>query len=370
MFNSGDVIGPYTLVRKLGEGYFGVVWLAENNSRPAQGQFALKTLKHPDSNAILQEVFNWAKADGHPNVLPILEAGVYPTAHGDVPVIVSSYMQEGSLRAWIEQHQPLSTNSAIEMACSILDGMEHLHRKRIVHRDLKPENVLVYQSTPLLTDFGIARFQQSDSDIQTVTVAGTIPYMAPEAFQGVRSPQTDVWAAAVICYEMLAGRRPFPPDVDLITGPASAPPLPLSAPRPLRKVIEFALRKDPVLRCYKSAAELRAALLEATDTTQTYIRPAAETDDATTLCAESKKSLVNEPRKDTPPQEAQAERAQRVFNLSADSIEGENAIFTNLTTKKGEPGGNSHNDTIAITTVKAGKIKVEKDFRVANEEEV
>src|SRR5688572_5712094 len=117
MFNPSDAIGPYTLVRKLGEGYFGLVWLAQNNSHPAQGLVALKTLKHPDANAILQEVFNWAKADGHPNILPILDAGVYPTPHGDTPVIASSYMQEGSLRTWIEQHQPITTDSAIEISC-------------------------------------------------------------------------------------------------------------------------------------------------------------------------------------------------------------------------------------------------------------
>jgi serine/threonine-protein kinase len=367
MFNPGDAIGPYTLVRKLGEGCFGLVWLAQNNSHPAQGLFALKTLKHPDANAILQEVFNWAKADGHPNILPILDAGVYPTPHGDTPVIASSYMQEGSLRTWIEQHQPITTDSAIEISCGILDGLEHLHRRRIVHRDLKPENVLVYQGTPLLTDFGIARFQRSESDIQTVTVAGTVPYMAPEAFRGVRSPQTDVWAAAVICYEMLAGRRPFPPDVDLITSPAPAPPLPLSTPRPLRKALEFALRKDPALRCYKSAAELRATLLGAADTGLTHLPPPADDDEATTLRAEPQKSQARE-RAEVPPPPAPAGEPQKTLELSADKIESRNAIFTNRKTKKSEPGVNSRDDTRTKVTV--GNIKAEEDFRLTNEEEV
>lgn len=368
MFNPGDVIGPYTLVRKLGEGAFGLVWLAENNRHPAQGLFALKTLKHPNANAIVQEVFNWAKADGHPNILPILDAAVYPTLHGDIPVIVSSYMQEGSLRTWIEQYQPIPTDLVIEISCSILDGLEHLHRRRIVHRDLKPENVLVYQNTPLLTDFGIARFQQSESDIQSFTVAGSIPYMAPEAFQGVRSPQTDVWAAAVICYEMLAGRRPFPSDVDLITGPTPAPPLPLSAPRPLRKLLEFALRKDPAFRCYKSAAELRASLQEVADTSLTSDRPPSETDNASTLRADPQKSRADESRRELPPPVSPSGSPQKTLDLNVDKIEGRNAIFTNRKTKEGQSGSNSRGDTHTKVTV--GNIKVEEDFRLTNEEEI
>jgi serine/threonine protein kinase len=367
MFNSGDDIGPYTLLRKLGEGSFGVVWLAKNNSRPTQTQVALKTLRHPDANAILQEVFNWAKADGHPNILPILEAGVYPTPHGDIPLIVSSYMQEGSLRNWIEQHQPLSIGSAIEISCSILDGLEHLHRRRIVHRDLKPENVLVYQNTPLLTDFGIARFQQSDSDIQTKTIAGTVPYMAPEAFQGVRSPQTDVWSVAVICYEMLAGRRPFPPDMNMITGATPAPPLPLSAPRSLRKVLEFALRKDPILRSYKSAAELRAALLEFADTSQTQTQPTLETTQSSTWQMGHEERLVTERQEEAPSPRPASGNAQSVLDINIEKLRSDTIEVANVKVKPRQFGDRP--DSPSVTKFRAGEVESKK-FTLTGEEDV
>lgn len=361
MFNPRDVIGPYTLMRNLGEGHFGVVWLAEHGGRSSHQEVAIKALKHPDSNMILQEVFNWAKAEGHPNILPILEARIYSTEHGEIPVIVSNYLQEGSLRSWMQQNQSISVATAVELSCSILDGVEHLHRKRIVHRDLKPENVLMYQGSPLLTDFGIARFQLTDTDVQTNVIAGTIPYMAPESFQGVRSPQVDVWAVAVMCYEMLAGRRPFPSDPYLI-GNASLPPLPNSIPRELRKVLEFALRKDPTIRCYKSASELRAALLEAVATLQTYIRPASETMDASTIPMTPNNARTIEAQAQKP--EAPVTGSHKVMDLSADSLKGRNVIFTN---EEGQSDGRTQ-DTVR-TNAKFGSVEAVEDIILTNRKE-
>jgi serine/threonine protein kinase len=118
------------------------------------------------------------------------------------------------------------------------------------------------QGRPLLTDFGLARRPAVDGDVTTGGIQGTIEYMAPESFRSVRSPQVDVWAAAVICYEMLAGRRPYPRDPHAIcTQPL--PPLPTSVPVALRQVLEQALKQDEARRRYKEALELRTALLEA-----------------------------------------------------------------------------------------------------------
>ena len=363
MFNPGDVIGPYTLKRSLGEGHFGVVWLAEHGSRPSHREVALKALKHPDSNAILQEVFNWAKAEGHPNILPILEAGIYSTQHGEIPVIVSNYLQEGSLRSWIKQNQPIPIEMAVELSCSILDGVEHLHLKRIVHRDLKPENVLMYQACPLLTDFGIARFQLTDTDVQTGIIAGTIPYMAPEAFQGARSPQVDVWAVAVMCYEMLAGRRPFPSDPYAICKEALTP-LPNSIPRELRKVLEFALRKDPTIRCHKSAPELRTALLKAVAAEQPDIRTDSETVDSPTLPMTPSNSQTIEAEAHMQQPKPTVAGSQKVMDLSADSLKGRNVIFTN---EEGQSAGSAQ-DTVR-TTAKFGSVEAIEDIILTNRKE-
>ncbi len=367
MFKSGEVIGSYTLVRKLGEGYFGVVWLAEDNSDTSHGEVALKTLKQPDANAILQEVFNWAKADGHPNILPILEAGVYPTSHGDVPIIVSSYIGQGSLRSWIEKNQLVSVETVIELSCGILDGLEHLHRRNIIHRDLKPENVLIYQNVPLLTDFGIARVQRSEADIQSFSVAGTIPYMAPEAFQGVRSPQTDVWAAAVICYELLAGRRPFAAAMRQITGAAQAPPLPNSVPRDLRKILDFALRKDQALRCYKSAAELRAALLDALHKIRTDVRSPVETTDDSTIPMLPAEGYANEEREPASSRPSlRGTNFQRVMDIDVDKLRSDTIEITHRKGKRQR--ASDEPESSSLTKFKAGEIKAKK-FTLTGEEE-
>src|SRR5205085_8138967 len=101
-----------------------------------------------------------------------------------------------------------SIDIAIKIMFGILDGLEHLHTRQIIHRDLKPSNLLLQGHTPRIADFGISRIIKTTS--QSITIAGTYAYMAPEAFDGRRNEQTDIWAAGVIFYQMLTGRLPFP----------------------------------------------------------------------------------------------------------------------------------------------------------------
>src|SRR4029079_1070965 len=101
-----------------------------------------------------------------------------------------------------------SIDKAVRMTSGILAGLEHLHTKRIVHRDLKPANILLQGETPRLADFGIARVLKSTA--HTGSIAGTPCYMAPEAFDGDRSEQSDMWSTGVILYRLLSGRLPFP----------------------------------------------------------------------------------------------------------------------------------------------------------------
>ena len=99
----------------------------------------------------------------------------------------------------------------------MLSGLDHLHARRIIHRDLKPENILLQRETPRLADFGIARLLKSSSDSKQIS--GTLAYMAPEAFDGKRTEQTDVWSVGVIFYELLAGRLPYDqPDISSLVG--------------------------------------------------------------------------------------------------------------------------------------------------------
>jgi serine/threonine-protein kinase len=259
----GESVGPYTLIEKLGKGSFGQVWLAERRTAIATTQVALKTPVDDDVNidAIRQEASVWAQASGHPNVLPIIEANIYD---GQV-VIVSEYAPDGSLVEWLNrQGGAAPVGAAVEIMSGILSGLEHLHSRRIIHRDLKPANILLQGKTPRLADFGIARMLKTTS--QSGVIAGTPAYMAPEAFDGKRTEQTDLWSAGVIFYQLLSGRLPFPQtDLTSLMGAIvtrNPDPPPAQAPPALHDFLSRALQKDPAWR-FASAAQMRAALEEA-----------------------------------------------------------------------------------------------------------
>src|ERR1051325_7972205 len=140
--------------------------------------------------------------------------------------------------------------------------LEHLHSKSIIHRDLKPDNILLQGETPRLADFGIARVLKTTSPYSTM-ISGTPQYMAPEAYKGKRSEQTDLWSAGVILHQLIAGSSPFPQEdpasvmfAVLTERPA---PLPPSTPEHLRGVVTKSLEKEPERR-YRNAAEMREAV--------------------------------------------------------------------------------------------------------------
>lgn len=257
-------LGPYTLVSRIGVGGFGVVWLAEKRTAIATTQVALKLPRGEDIDleAFKQEAAIWIQASGHPNVLPLIDADIYD----DQVVIVSEYVSDGSLAGWLRQHggKAPSAEAACEIMDGVLAGLAHLHARRIIHRDLKPENILLQRETPRLADFGIARLLKSSS--HSANVSGTLAYMAPEAFDGKRNEQTDVWSVGVIFYELLAGRLPYDQtDIPSFIGAImrhDPPPLPDSVPEVLRQIVLKALQRDPGHR-YASAIEMRRDLREA-----------------------------------------------------------------------------------------------------------
>lgn len=251
-------IGPYNLIRRIGRGAFGVVWLAERQSTIAAMQVALKLPRDEDIDleAFKQEAVIWVHASGHANVVSLIDADVYDEQF----VIVSEYVPDGSLASWLKRHGGKAPST--EAACAIIDGvlagLAHLHERRIIHRDLKPDNILMQGDTPRLADFGIARLLRSGS--YSSNVSGTWAYMAPEAFDGKRNERTDIWAVGVIFYQLLAGRLPYDQqDVVSLVGSImrnDPPPLPELVPDVLRPVVERALRRDAAER-YSSAIVMR-----------------------------------------------------------------------------------------------------------------
>lgn len=283
ILSKGSKIGEYELVEELGEGGFGVVWRARKPSEIVPQEVAIKLPKQIlDVESVKQEARLWHRASyqGHKHILPILGADVTP--EGQV-YIVSIYAHEGSLA-----RRPTQWGSgvpamadALDIACGVLDGLAHLHALGILHRDLKPSNILFHEGTPRIADFGLARVLPSMASRPArstfVGVAGTLEYMAPEAFDGARTVQTDLWSAGVMLFELLAGHLPF-------RGPRTAiqqvvrsrhpEPLPASVPPAIQAVVFRALQKDPQYR-YSSASDMLAALNAARHSLGTALLAAA-----------------------------------------------------------------------------------------------
>lgn len=260
MFRAGDRIGSYVLKERIGKGAFGIVWLAEETTSLTSHKFALKlpNEEHVDTEAIRQEAILWEQVKGHPNILPIIKADIVDNQI----YIASEYAPDGSLCDWLKRHngKAPSLSDAVEMAKGILSGLAHLHSKKVIHRDLKPDNILLQGEIPRIADFGIARILKESHSSQ---IAGTPSYMAPEGFKGIRSEQTDIWAAGVIFYQLITGLLPYPQTdlVSLMNAIVCEKPQIDSQkiPKQLLRIINKALEKEPSNR-YQSALRMKEDL--------------------------------------------------------------------------------------------------------------
>jgi predicted ATPase len=143
----------------------------------------------------------------HPNIVKMLDAIEIEGQR----YLVMEYVTGGSLRDKLDQTPRLLPKEAISIALDLADALTRAHRLNILHRDIKPDNVLLAEDgTPRLTDFGMARVGKTQQITQDGAIVGTLPYMAPELFEGASaSEKTDLWSFGVMLYEMLAGKRPF-----------------------------------------------------------------------------------------------------------------------------------------------------------------
>jgi formylglycine-generating enzyme required for sulfatase activity/predicted Ser/Thr protein kinase len=209
-FSLPNPFGPYRVVRRLGRGGMGVVYLAEDTrlGRPV----ALKVCSVSASDGPALERFRRearsAAALRHRNICPVYEFDV----RDGIPYLAMAYIEGPTLAEWMAPRVPLEQRTAAALVARLAAGMQAAHARGVVHRDLKPGNVLMEKGEPVIVDFGLARQAGGQAQLTNKgAVLGTPTYMAPEqaAGESVIGAATDVYALGVILYELLTARPPF-----------------------------------------------------------------------------------------------------------------------------------------------------------------
>jgi tetratricopeptide (TPR) repeat protein len=237
---AGRRIGPWRLVREIGRGGMGVVYLAERADGQFEQRAALKLLKRGlDTEEILGRFLRERQILArlqHPGIARLLDGGMSDDLR---PYFAMEYVEGRPIVAECEaRHLPLAER--LRLMERVCDAVQYAHANLVVHRDLKPSNVLLTAAgTVTLLDFGIARLLSGPGEPSATLTRGpalmTPQYASPEQVRGEpASTATDVYALGLILYELVAGRRPY--DVHGIDGATSGRVILDTAPRPPSKV--------------------------------------------------------------------------------------------------------------------------------------
>jgi serine/threonine-protein kinase len=266
-----DSVGPYRLVRRIGTGGMGVVYLASRADGQFEKEVALKLVRRGlDTEEILarfrRERQILARLE-HPHIARLLDGGISDDGR---PYLVMEYVEGEPITTWCEAHAA-TIDERLRLFHDVCETVQYAHRNLVVHRDLKPSNVLVSADGRVkLLDFGIAKllFEEGGERAPTLTRSGHSPmtpeYAAPE--QALDAPLTtaaDVYSLGVVLYELLSGSRPRrargPEGAALPGSPADTGPAPPSrvatperSPRRLQgdldTIVLKALQRDPARR--------------------------------------------------------------------------------------------------------------------------
>jgi serine/threonine-protein kinase len=267
-------LGRYDIIRVLGRGAMGLVYEArdpnldrrvaiktikvENLSEEAAAEYEARFRTEAHSAARLQ----------HPHIVSVYDSD----RHGDMAFLVMEFIQGEDLKHHLDAGRRYSLEETLRMVRDLLSALDYAHRQNIVHRDIKPANLLIEADGRVkLTDFGVARIQDSGETTRTQgTMVGTLKYMSPEQVQGLPiDARADLFAAGVVLYQLLTGKRPFDGDTDFaiiqqIVGHTPAAPSSFNTqlPAAIDAVVARALAKKREQR-FATAQEFSAALQEA-----------------------------------------------------------------------------------------------------------
>src|SRR5690348_9821026 len=285
-----EFIAHYRILRRLGKGGMGEVFLAEDTKQHGR-KVALKVLPEEltRSETRLRRFRQEARAVlalNHPNILTVYEIGETENTH----YIATEYIEGETLRGCLWR-EPLRIDEALGVAIQVAMALETAHAAGIVHRDIKPENIMLRQDKFVrdrfvkVLDFGLAKLTDReptsfDPDAVTIpitetspgTIMGTSGYMSPEQAQGENiDERSDIFSLGVVLYEMVAGQPPFKGRTDSHTRVSilDHEPAPLlehatDVPRQLERIVSKALAKDRSKR-YQTVTDLKLDLEQLRD---------------------------------------------------------------------------------------------------------
>jgi serine/threonine protein kinase len=233
----GATLGNYQIIEKVGAGGMGSVYKAY---QPALGRYvAIKVLPPQTAGdpSFAERFALEARAIGklrHPNIVTAYDF----STNADVAYLVSDFIDGGTLADQLGA--PLPLDYALTILTPMASALDYAHARGVVHRDIKPQNILLtHEGTPVLTDFGLAKIIGPGSGVtQAGALMGTAEYIAPECASGAESagPAADQYAMAIVAYQMLVGRHPFPSE-----NPLSALMAHVHKPVPVPSAIGVAL---------------------------------------------------------------------------------------------------------------------------------
>jgi serine/threonine protein kinase/TolB-like protein/Flp pilus assembly protein TadD len=269
---AGRHIGPYQIVREIGHGGMGTVYLAERADGQFQRSVAIKLVgRGLGGDAVLRRFRNERQilaTLNHSNIAQLLDGG---TTEDGLCYLVMEHVEGVPIDTWCDRRKPL-LKDRLKLVCTLCAAVQHAHEHQVIHRDLKPSNILVtVDGTPKLLDFGIAKVLNPELSAQSIeTTAGWGPmtpeYASPEQVIGKAfSPASDIYSLGIVLYRLLTGRLPYTVQSQDLGHMARAiceeEPLKPSQAAPsgviaidLENIVLKALRKEPERR-YTSAAE-------------------------------------------------------------------------------------------------------------------
>jgi serine/threonine-protein kinase len=264
-------LGRYSLLREIGRGAMGVVYLGRDSAIQREVAIKVIPLNSECTEAELAEArmrfFREAETAGrlnHPNIVTIYDVG----EERGLAYIAMEYLKGRHLSDHTTSARLLDAQKVLELIARTADALGFAHKQQVVHRDIKPANLMYEPGTDTLkiTDFGIARITGL-GNTRTGIVLGTPSFMSPEQLEGQTvTGRSDLFSLGVSLFQLLTGQLPFQADsmTGLMQQIAESPHPPLRAMRPdlpssVDAIIDRALAKDPVAR-FETGAQMAAAL--------------------------------------------------------------------------------------------------------------